>query len=356
MNMNSLAQEYEYDEKHFNKEGKLEGIHVYTEENEIQYSHLYKNGLLQEATNYKVIVLMESPVKGIYKDGKPFEGYFVYPKDGYGFNLADYYQNGQIISQYSMNRLKGEPFSAVRSIITSFKDGKIQDGMLYKTTDLGEGAHLIATEHYKSGKRTQVDLAVVALNYGDVVQLDFLPNGYSMSEKRPSKLGKLKVAFDDSTSGIMELSYGEKSAVSFHFTNMDLGRAVLPKPGVVRYYKRKNGYCYQQLVDVRTDEELLRLNHGLLNQFAESLWFNEVIKVSPNDENDYSRFFADPIHPSYVSGLLIGENGKPVYGVLIELDSLPNTFKYTSFKDGAILKSQQNLNLEQLDSILSEMK
>ena len=142
--------EYEYDEELLNENGLRDGEHIYTEEDELLYRHTYVNGLLIIGSDYRIELEGMKPFIGEYKDGKPFEGYFVSYIDS-EIPIVDYCEKGIIQFQYaiaSLFDLDREEYSEGNYdfIKTEFKDGKPFNGIYQEMLDLGEGLHLFTAK------------------------------------------------------------------------------------------------------------------------------------------------------------------------------------------------------------------
>jgi hypothetical protein len=94
MNAQNKNMDYQYDQEKLNSAGQREGELTYTSYDEtVEYRHLYKGGKLIETIYYHYFVEGKKELVGRYKDGNPFEGYFVY-KNEFEIPLIDYYENG----------------------------------------------------------------------------------------------------------------------------------------------------------------------------------------------------------------------------------------------------------------------
>ena len=78
INAQNKNMEYQYDKEILNSTGQRHGELIHTSYDEkTEYKHFYKEGKLIEVKNYRYFLEGKRELFGRYKDGNPFEGYFV---------------------------------------------------------------------------------------------------------------------------------------------------------------------------------------------------------------------------------------------------------------------------------------
>ena len=104
--------------------------------------------------------LLKDSYTGIYKNDKPFSGYFA--TDSKEFKHVDYYENGIIKYQYSNNYLENlEKYIYPNyDIKSTYKDGKIVDGPEYIKLD-----RQFISKYWKNGVLTSYDIDLFAMHY-----------------------------------------------------------------------------------------------------------------------------------------------------------------------------------------------
>lgn len=115
------------------------------------------NGFIIEAKPQKVY-------KGVYKDGKPYDGYF---KEGSVLNeidLVNYYEKGELKGQYSYDYLAGDQSSApfIYGLETLFEGGKVRSGRIYKE---GEDRSIVEILNYEDFKVKSLFIDMFAMHY-----------------------------------------------------------------------------------------------------------------------------------------------------------------------------------------------
>ncbi|SNR15573.1 hypothetical protein [Tenacibaculum jejuense] len=161
------------------KNGKLHGKQVkiegYSNRKEISY---YDNGEIQKKEyNYIWLENEENPT-GIYKNGKPYDGYF--PVKMQEILLVDFYKKGKKKYQYSKENVI-QFKNDILSIKSEYKNGRIYDGRSY---DFSEQNQYLKIDYLKKGKVVQQIFWVFAVHYANAFTIHYTKNGYTITEKR----------------------------------------------------------------------------------------------------------------------------------------------------------------------------
>lgn len=115
------------------------------------------NGFIIEAKPQKMY-------KGVYKDGKPFDGYFKEGEVLQEIALVNYYEKGELKGQYSYDYLAGDQSSApfIYGLETLFEGGKVKSGRIYKED---EGSSILEILNYEDFKVKSLFLDMFAMHY-----------------------------------------------------------------------------------------------------------------------------------------------------------------------------------------------
>ena len=367
----NIEQEYDYDEELLNENGLRDGEHVYSEDEELCYRHNYSNGVLIKSADYRVSIDGIKPLEGSYKDGLPYEGYFVSFIDQ-EIPLVDFFKKGEIYFQYgvaSIFDLDSEEYSDgnYNFIKTNYKNGKPWNGIRQEMVDLESGAHLFYTEHFKDGLISHVELLLLAVHYGEMILLEFLPDGYKLFKEGESNNEEIEIDengdFDDGSievkffdaeknNGSISFFLGETITDFYKFSVQDISVEPIPALGQILYFPKENGYQYKQRYE-RTDKtDMDYYNTGLMMNVFRSLEQQLIPVFSRDGGNDYSVFFDLNNPQKFISVLFLNEKGAPRLGFKIEKDTLPDTYKYSYYQDFKALASGVALGPEALEPLV----
>ncbi|PXY41331.1 hypothetical protein DMB65_07975 [Flavobacterium cheongpyeongense] len=365
--------EYEYDQEKLNSAGQREGELIHTSYDEkTEYKHLYKSGKLIETTNYRYFVEGKKELVGRYKDGNPFQGYFVY-RNELEIPLIDYYENGVFMSQYTCSLLdliqfEGQEFN-LKFTKTTYKNNKPYDGLFHKEEFRLDGAHLLASEYYKDGKITNVDFWIMALHYAELIKMKFLPDGYMVyKESLPNvedpevdnKFRSITVEFENPENGNVLFEVENKLITKYHFSYSDISQNIKPLAGIVSYFFfDDNTVLKTQNYNLKTDKilynEAYGSNSNLISQVFLMINNQPVPHFSNEGKNDYSLLLDLDKRINTNSVLYLDEKGNPVRGFLIEKEK-QDKYKYTYYEDSKIISKKDALTLESLKGLILKEK
>ncbi|WP_375578536.1 hypothetical protein ABWH96_16115 [Marivirga tractuosa] len=353
--MASYSQDYFYAYPTYNEAGNLDGLQQYFHNKKIWYEHLYKDGIIQEATDYLIKVEGKQPLKGYFKDGKPYDGYFVHSENDLELNIVDHYENGTQVAQYSKPISFEEGYSGntdynATTLKTDYKNGKVWNGVQYQYYKLEDHAFLLAIENYKKGELLDIELMLGAIHYAEVLNLTFNEDGYTLksNERFESKAGNVRVAFTDVDAG--KVSFSSNSG--FEFYQASIEKNFQKMDGQVTYYKDGNSYSYQHSSHFKISEEVdddERQNGSIIYSIFEAL-MERTPKISKNNKNNYVLLFKE--QPSeFSTKLFLDEDGAPELGTLVTAGNSPHTFSYFKYKKGKLTESKENLPMEEFEEL-----
>jgi len=369
INAQNKNMEYEYDQEKLNSAGQREGELIHTSYNEkTEYKHLYKEGNLIEATNYQYFVEGKKELFGRYKEGNPFEGYFVY-RNELEIPLIDYYENGVFMAQYTCSLLdliqfEGQEFN-LKFTKTTYKKNKPENGLVHKEEFRLDDAHLLASEYYKDGKITNVDFWIMAMHYAELIKLKFSPNGYTIyKESLPNvedpvidnKYRSVTVDFKDSKNGNILYEVENKLITKYSFSYADISQKIEKLPGFLSYFFFNNNtvvrsHNYNLETNKKLYNEAYVPNGNILSRVFLMMNNQPVPYFSNVGNNDYSFVLESDKRIDIHAVLYLDEKGNPVRGFLIEPKS--DKYKYTQYEDSKIVSQKEGLTLDTLkESIL----
>ncbi|WP_163407011.1 hypothetical protein [Flavobacterium ajazii] len=369
-NAQNKNMEYEYDQEKLNNTGQRHGELVHTSfDGKTEYKHLYNEGKLIEETNYRYFLEGKRELVGKYREGNPFEGYFVY-RNSLEIPLIDYYENGMFSARYTCSLLdlinyEGQEFN-LKFTKTTYKNDKPQNGLVHKEQFRLDDANLLASEYYKDGKITNVDFWVMAVNYAELFKLKFLPKGYTIykeslpnveDEAIDNKFRSVTVEFQDSNNGNILYEVENKLITKYSFSYSDVTPKTEPLAGFLSYFFfNDNTVLRSQNCNLQTNKELYNEAYGpnanLISRIFLMMNNQPVPYFSDKGTNDYSLVLELDKRIDTNAVLYLDEKGNPVRGFLIEKDQ-NHKYKYTQYEDSKIISQKVGQTLESIkESIL----
>ena len=289
----------------------------------------YEKGQI-ESKEYFNFTIKEKPqkgYKGTFKNEKPFEGYFINVTILNEIQLVDYYEKGELKYQYSfdfMNQLDNYDFYEY-NIKTTFKNGKIIDGIEYSQNDRNS---LIVTG-YKDGKPNVLDINIFAMHYFN--RISFSLNNNTLTIKDFEKNTSIKI--EQNTKQLLVSIYDKNGELIANNQQKEIKEAA---PNSITFYFLENNKLKKEIKHMSEFEVLYdRLDNGVNPLFG--LIYN-AISIQPNssvqaifdqflksfkseglkgleDLENLSYSFSD--NYTLISSLRYDENGKPEIGTKI---------------------------------------
>ena len=360
--------EFVYDQEKTNAAGQREGELIHTSYNEmVEYRHLYQKGKLIQATNYRYWVEGIRPLIGKYKDEVPFEGYFV-SINKLEIPLIDYYENGTFVAQYTCSLLdliqhEGQEFN-LKFTKTTFKDNKPQDGLVHNDEISLGSSHLVASEYYKDGKITDVDIWIMAIHYAQLIKIKFLENGYKIyKESMPNvedpvidnKYRSITVEFKNPENGSILFEVENQLILKYDFGYTEISKITETPSGLLVYFLTNDKIIVGQYTSQESNNELYEEAYGnnpnIISSIFETMNSQLLPYFSNAGKNDYSLIIGLDKHITSIP-LYRDEKGSAITGFLIEQQS-SNVYKYIQYEDSKIISQKEALSLESLkESIL----
>ena len=126
----------------------------YNEDDSRLFQRIVKDGqgnvVEIEDNGFRIVAKPQESYQGIYKKGKPFEGYF---KEGSILSeiiLINYYEQGVHKAQYSYDYLEKDQFTApfIYGLETLYEDGNVKRGRVYKEVEGGAALGIVTYEDF----------------------------------------------------------------------------------------------------------------------------------------------------------------------------------------------------------------
>lgn len=302
----------------------------------------YKNGILTKEIWHNYYVSTSQNVQGLYKDDKPYDGYF-YGIEDYSFNISQYkkgIKDGQQYSGYfkelsfvktdSITYKKGKPFQGNKA---TFKNNskflqQYEKGEVIKTEILDEyDNELKATVTYLANGIVVKDISGKVI--GELFYLD-----------KTKEKAKVIVYKDFKKIGTLEYDKNKITALDIVFLEGGLD---------LKYYINK-----ENAVTIKVKEEkyymLIYPNFERDENFTFIDFLDDRNIFMGKHYDAKSDFYLDGIEEPISSCFI--KKGRPFNGTVMRYNEEENTYEYNTYKDGKRSKKGRELSKQQLITIL----
>lgn len=332
------------------KNGTLDVTKESIEGRGFNYFEIYKNNE-KVGVEYNLFEIDgENKQTGIYKKGKPYQGYFlkggVY--DSFEFPILDYYEKGKKKYQYAHGYNKMEdagpnyekitiPFKSV------YKNNEIYTGAKYypRTKD-----PVITTKILNKGKVEAFSIWVFAMHYGNNLIAKRTKEGLILQEIQAPDL---KIKIDDK---YISLLYQDSLLIS---QREKKGNDLKNK--VVLYYlednvlKNKPNWCLsEKAYKIVEDNDIGNVfdRSDFLVQMYSKIPVEDAAEFILNTFPD-DNFFEEE---NFITRMAYNEFGKPFFGILINENN--NMFDAKVYFNGELKASKSKLTIQALKLYIKE--
>ena len=327
------------------KDGKLTEEIIFEDhynKDRIQKQKIYDNGILAKIKDYS-FTIAEKPqefYEGIYKNGKPFSGYFE-TEDDREFKQVNYFESGVLKFQYSNDYLKNMDNyrHQLYDIKSTYKDGKIFDGVEYKLNE-----KQFITRYWKNGVLKSFDWDLFAMHYFNRIHFELKNNTIEINDMQGKKSAVVTIdiskngfnkqlsidgkVIDDTRKNYLESKYIEKVTLYYEDNNKIISKKVNaqdepiePSEGIELFYK-----VYAVVAEFPTVQEVF-------NNLADKFINNKFIEET--DEN------------LILTGVQIDSTGKPKDGILIT-PTQNNSYTLQLYINRKLMKTVENVPFDRI--------
>jgi antitoxin component YwqK of YwqJK toxin-antitoxin module len=325
------------------------------DQNNILKSIYFENGKRTKIVNRSFLITSDKQdsYEGIYKDGKPYSGYFA--TDFNEFNHVDYYENGVIKYQYSNNYLENlEKYQYPNyDIKSTYKDGKIVDGVEYIKLD-----RQFISKYWKNGVLQSFDFDVFAMHYFNRYHFELKNNAIELEEFNKKVKGKI-VLEKSGNKNIGKFSIdGQLLAVS---SIVEVNEIAPVETGSLLYFE-VNSKIEARLFtiiegndDKRRDSEMFNTVFTLYINHEKSIEENfKAIAEKITSEKDVELLFGNELKGNMIGGLRLNKAKKPEIGTLI-LKNKNNSYDLKLFLKEKLLAEIKNIDFKNLSDELKTL-
>ncbi len=311
------------------KDGKLHGkqvkVHKYSDKKEISY---YDNGnILKKEYNYIWIEGVKNPT-GIYKNGKPYEGYF--PQNIKDVLLVDFYKRGRKKFQYSKEDIFAYD-SPTLSVKSTYKKDKIYSGRSY---DFSDKDGFVTINYLNKGKLTQQVIWVFAVHYANAITFTYNTTGFIITERKATNVKiigtKHKIAFLQNDKEVAYITPSKNTLV-----NKDIG------------YYEIDGILHEKIRDQvqfndieKTDDRIFRT---VLFKIFEKFRYHDNYDASMNSILTTSM---NPVREDIFAQITYNNKGNPLSGVIVSQKNKKYTGK--AYENGKLVKTVKEVSKDSI--------
>lgn len=292
------------------KGGKLHGKQVTINYKKEKYIEFYENGKRTEVEDHSFYVNDKTGLKGAYKKGKPYEGYF--KKDFRELTIVDYYEKGEKKFQYSpQNIIDMDTDQLNLSVQSTYKNNKIYEGETYTW---GDGS--LTIDRLEKGKVVGFTLWVFAIHYANNITVKKIKEGYIITEGINTDLkvefSKEKVALvsDNKIIAIKEYKHGGLANKRIIYYEKE-GELNTQEFLLGEYFSE-----YEEVIRNQASDFLIKAYNSLSpEEYGDNRVLNELRNIFTEDyENELYEF----TERQFIAALTYDENGKIKKGAHIK--------------------------------------
>lgn len=289
-------------------------VKTFTHDEAYSVVETFENGLPQLVT-YAHFTIAEKPqdsYQGLFRNGKPFDGYFALDALFDDIMLIDYYENGVRKYQYYFEFLDqlANYLHYTYDLKSSFdKQGNIQDGISHRLQD---NTSLYIT-HYQGGKPVSLDINVFAMHYFNRMTIRLEGDTITISDLESPSTMKLHPEEDYITASIFEegrlvnkrslpkkVEMGSANSVTeFYLEGDEIKTYTIDSPAIEPTGLDINNRITSQLYflfPMKSDEPMPVLFEKLLDivqrDNEEEEWYKEInaYSITPFSDENYLGF------------------------------------------------------------------
>jgi antitoxin component YwqK of YwqJK toxin-antitoxin module len=307
---------------------------------------------------FRIDGVFQDSYEGIYKDGKPFSGYFL--TENRNFNYVNYFEEGKIKFQYSNDYLKEkENYSdSFYDIKSTYKDGKIVDGIEYTILD-----NQMISKYLKNGILQSFFYDFSVAYYANRFHFEMKNDAIEIRMFRNNKLAKIVI---DNTAGkeTKQLILDDKVLLSY--STFDYESAIsFPKKTQSIYYSQSNNRIvakkvnFGQVGDERGDGDdwkLLTAFFGIVNNKSGNALevFNKLGEdLSLGRGAEMVAHIDTSSENIGIASIDLNQEGKPEMGIAIQ--KTKNNYTLKTYFNEKIITEKNNISFGDLKTECEKM-
>lgn len=319
-------------------------------DNAIENLKLYENGELVKIISGKFFIpdVQQNSYEGIYKNGKPYSGYFETEYDR-EFKQVDYYENGEKKFQYSNDYLKNmDNYNhQYYDIKSTYKNGKIFDGVNYQLRE-----RQFISGYYKNGILQSFDWDLFAVHYFNRISFKLKGNTIEMTELQEGRKGSIVIEASKNSFTKKLLMEGKLVDTKTYNDDKTKNASIILYSIEDEKFVSKTMEMLDSELDISGESELMykvyiSIDHqsgsiqDIFNHLVENIGSEEWINASEGKE--------------ILTALRIDASGTPQEGILIT-ENNDKTFSLKSYNKGKMEKQIQNVTFKNLEKEVKKLE
>lgn len=319
-------------------------------DDQISNQKIFENGILTKVKNstFRITEKPQNVYEGIFKNDKPFSGYFE-TEDDREFRQVDYYENGEKRFQYSNDYLENMDNYRFQeyNIKSTYKNGKIFDGVEYVLRD-----KQFVSRYYKNGVLTGFNWDLFAMHYFNRIHFELQGNTIELNDMQEKVTANIVINPD-------EKNFSKKLMIDGKVIDTKIYNESKTKSATVILYSIKNEKLTSESIETIDFEEEPIANSEFI--FKVYLTINPKMGNAQQIFNNISEnigtenWFDEVEGKSILTGIRINADGKPQDGILIT-ENKDKTFLLQSFEEGKMKKQTNNISIKNLEKEIEKLE
>lgn len=326
------------------EKGSVKGIKKRREERGVTFFEIYQNNI-KIGVEYSLFEIDGNTKQvGVYKEGKPYNGYFLRSMSKLQFPILDYYSKGVKKYQYSdgIPNSKREGFNDLKMPFKSvYKNGKLFSGAIYTAFTYKNRNAAYLVKILENGKTNGIGLWVYAVNYGNNMVICKTNNGFQIQEMQNPDL---KIVVDER---FISLVYKDeildrRKRNSNNLVNKTVGYYL--EKGVLK--STSYWFCSKKALDKLYKEP--RIKNDFIENFYQKIPVKNTVKLTFSEfDTVYEDVFLNTRDIfDNIAHINYDELGNPNQGFLIKQNN--ETFSFDYYMKGEVHTSKNMLNESEL--------
>lgn len=299
---------------------------------------------------------------GVYKNGKPYNGFFKHKTKSGEWLIYDFYKDGQRTSQVlndlymTMKAEKDDQITATTlNVKNTFADGVLENGLAIIPASVQGGVAEIV-QYVRNKKTTVYTIGLFAMHYGEFINVSHIENGYKIAS-----FGKNSVSITYHPNGRKIESFDRngrlKNTVNFSHHPFAQQEGV-DKQRSFSYFRKNHQLYIEQATDaaqLMAFHELAEDNDGSSVVSRMALSF---LRNTPSLEVEDLQYFVANMYFKDDDFLGTCEFwDRKIYGMMYQQGAKEGTYTLTMYEEGKVVTKPELVIVDQtVDEIAAAFK
>lgn len=319
-------------------------------DDQIANQKIFENGILTKVRNstFHITEKPETVYEGIYKNGKPFSGYFETEEDR-EFKQVDYYENGEKKFQYSNDYLENMDNYRFQeyNIKSTYKNGKIFDGVEYILRD-----KQFVSRYFRNGVLTSFNWDLFAMHYFNRIHFELKGNTIEMNDMQEKATANIVIDPN-------EKNFSKKLMIDGKVVQSKVFNDAKSKsPTVTLYYLIDQKLTSESIETLDFEEEPPRNSEFIFKVYLTiNPKMGNLQEIFNNiSENIGTENWIDQVEgKNILTGIRINAEGKPQDGMLIT-ENNDKSYSIQYYSEGKMTKQAQGVSIKNLEKEVEKLE